>query len=108
MLKKPIDQKTLTKQKIKMFTVIAIFGALLYGVQSFFGPHKPPPSSRAIFVSKNAHDTTEIDITGWDQKRVDSLINSGLPKSTPEDDSLYKAYGLDKLDSMMHSPTYHW
>lgn len=98
MLKEPIDRKALRKQKIKMFTVIAIFSALLYAVRSFFDPSEPRESNRVIFVSNNGHDTTEIDIT-------DSLINSILRKRTPEDDSLYQAYGLDSLDSLMHLPT---
>jgi len=105
MLKEPIDRKALTKQKIKMFSVLAILSALIFGIRSLFYPYEPPKPDRLIFVTKNERDTTEIDITGWNKAQIDSLIRSGMHKRTQEDDSLYRAYGLNKLDSMMHVPT---
>lgn len=105
MLKKPIDRKALTKQKIKMFTVLAILSALIFSIQNLFYPDEPSKPDRLIFVAKNAQDTTEIDITGWSKAKIDSLIRSGMHNRTREDDSLYRVYGLDKSDSMMHLPT---
>lgn len=105
MLKEPIDRKAVIKQKIKMFSVLAILCALIFGIQSLFYPDEPPKPNRLIFVVKNEHDTTEIDITGWSEAKIDSLISSGMHTRTREDDSLYRVYGLDKLDSMMHVPT---
>lgn len=52
-------------------------------------------------VRNNGTDTIEIDISKWDSIQVDSFIQTLNSESDTEDDSLYKLYKLDEIDSLM-------
>ena len=56
-----------------------------------------------LTISKGG-ETIVIDYTDWDSVRVDSLFKAASFQTT-DDDSTYKAFGLDELDSMMKEPS---
>jgi hypothetical protein len=106
MLKEPSSRGKLTKEKLQALFVIAIFALAVFAVNTIYFDDKPAVSdNRSIFVQHKGTDTIEIDITNWDSVRIDSLLRTLYSPRTQEDDSMYKAYRLDRLDSLMSLPT---
>jgi hypothetical protein len=73
-------------------------------IGSFF-EHKDFQPSHPMLIIHKGSKTIQIDITGWDLAKIDSFNKTLLSPRAPEDDSMYKAYGLDELDSLMNEPT---
>jgi len=70
---------------------------------------KPPVTNKPELVIIHNGDTLQIDISGWDSTKIDSLMRTftGLTKAQDSLNAVYAAKykpELDALDSMMKSP----
>ncbi len=106
MLKPPSSRGVFTKEKRNALIAIAILAALYFAVNEFFFKREPLIlDNRKVIIIRNGSDTIQIDFTNWDSVKIDSFTRTRFPHPSREDDSLYKAYGLDELDSLINAPS---
>ena len=92
MLKDSFNRGTWTKEKRNFLIAIVILTVIVFTV--------------GTFVSRD--DTQVFDdpkLTRSDSAEIDSIVEKLYSRPTAEDDSMYKAFKLDELDSVMSTPT---